>query len=66
MTIFLNGEPVEMADNATVSDLAEKLGLRPVGTAVAVNGRVVRRADWALTALAANDKVMVINAAYGG
>ena len=66
MTIFLNDEPFELDDHATVSDLAEKLELRPTGTAVAVNGRVIRRADWALTGLAANDKVMVINAAYGG
>ena len=66
MTIILNDNPVEVADNATVADLAATQQLGPSGSAVAVNGRVIRRADWATTPLAAGDKVLIIKAAYGG
>jgi len=36
------------------------------GVAVAVNGAVVRRADWTNTALAAGDVVEIVRAMQGG
>ena len=46
--------------------LADLQGLGPSGSAVAVNGRVIRRADWDATVLNGGDKVLIIKAAYGG
>jgi sulfur carrier protein len=36
------------------------------GVAVALNGAVVRRADWATTALSAGDTVEIVRAMQGG
>jgi thiamine biosynthesis protein ThiS len=36
------------------------------GVAVAVNGRVVRRAQWNTCMLADGADIIIINAAYGG
>ena len=65
MEIILNGERAEVADDATVATLAAEC--HPEGSvAVAVNGRIVRKPQWADTTLRCGDTVMIIQAAYGG
>lgn len=66
MTIIINDNPTEVEDALTVRALADLEGLGPSGSAVAVNGRVIRRADWDATVLNGGDKVLIIKAAYGG
>lgn len=68
MSITHNGEQTELPAAATVADLLV-LRLddpRPHGIAVAVNGEVVPRGDWAGWRLADGDAVEVVTAVSGG
>jgi sulfur carrier protein len=66
-TLTVNGvaEPVSAP---TVAALLAEREINPDGrgVAVALNGSVVRRADWATTALNAGDTVEIVRAMQGG
>lgn len=66
MTVVLNGEDAELASGATVLDALEAFGLPRTGVAVAVDGSVVRRGDWAATPLTDGARVEVLTAVQGG
>ena len=66
MEINVNGESCQITPNVTVSQLVEKLNIPAGGTAIAVNGKIVKKDTWDSTHLAENDNVTVIRAAYGG
>lgn len=66
-TIRCNGRDRDVPDGATVADLvAELVPGEPRGTAVAVDGEVVRRDDWARTVLLDGADVEVLRAVQGG
>ena len=65
MQITLNGEARETAA-ATVAQLLGELKFEPTSLAVAVNGSVVRRADFPNHALQTGDVVEIIRAVQGG
>lgn len=63
----INGVEAEVA----VATVAELLALRGIDSqarflAVAVNGAVVRRAEWPLAALAQGDEVEIVRPLQGG
>jgi sulfur carrier protein len=65
--ILLNGEHATCPDGETVGDLVDRL--RPggrKGVAVAVEGHVVRRADWDRTMLPDGARVELVGAVQGG
>jgi sulfur carrier protein len=66
--VHVNGEPTELAEDATVADVLERLDVeRPRrGLAVAVDAEVVPRSEWDARSLAAGDRVEVLNAIQGG
>jgi len=66
--LTVNGEPAQVPEGTTVSDLLRRAGRDPAahGVAVAVNGAVVRRALWEETLLHGGDEVEVITASQGG
>lgn len=64
MTIHVNDRPLETAAE-NLSAVAEELGLPPM-TAVAVNGRVVPRAEWPSHAVCDGDRLVIIKVACGG
>jgi sulfur carrier protein len=66
MKIMVNGEPQLVDDGTTVAVLATRVLDRPKGVAVAVNGEVVPRSEWAGTALCDDDEVEVVTARQGG
>src|SRR5436190_21466723 len=67
MRIEMNGEPHEMPDGATLADAARAAGVEDVrGVAIALDGEVALRAEWASTPLAAGSKVEVLAAIQGG
>jgi sulfur carrier protein len=68
MTVELNGEQVRLPDAATVAEAVARLGAeeRRRGIAVAVDGEVVPRSEWAGTELAEGQKVEVVGAIQGG
>lgn len=68
MKIFINGEGVELDDGAAIVNVVEHVTneREPAGVAVALNGQVVRRAEWATTSVAADDRIEVLRATAGG
>jgi sulfur carrier protein len=65
MRIQLNGENKE-TQARTIAELLSELNAPETGTAVALNGAVVRRAEHENTPLREDDDVEVIRAVQGG
>jgi sulfur carrier protein len=64
----INGK-VEPGDAATVAELLLRRGIDPATArflAVAVNGAVVRRSDWATAKLESGDDVEIVRPMQGG
>ena len=68
MIIELNGRPVELRAGATVADAVIDAGAdgERRGVAVAVDGEVIRRAEWDETRLRPDQRVEVVRAVQGG
>jgi sulfur carrier protein len=68
LTVHLNGRPDRLPEDHTIADVVRALTGRPDprGVAVALNGTVVRRADWPATGLSDGDRVEVLTATQGG
>ncbi len=66
MRLHLNGETREIPDVATVADLAARLELPAFGSAVELNGEVIRRRDQAATPLKEGDRLEVVRLVGGG
>ena len=68
MNVTVNGVREQLPAGAGLSDLLARAGHGPTarGVAVAVNGEVVRRADWPARALADGDTVELLVAVQGG
>jgi sulfur carrier protein len=66
-TIRINGEPEPLIARTVAELIAGKYDI-PAGRglAVALNGRLVRRADWAATPLEPDDAVEIVRAMQGG
>jgi sulfur carrier protein len=66
--IELNGHRAELPEGATIADAVKHAGAdgETRGVAVAVDGDVVRRADWDDTKLADRQAVEVVRAVQGG
>ena len=65
MKVNINNKPTDV--NATsLQELATELSLPEKGVAVAVNNRMVTRAEWNQTAINENDNIVVIKAVCGG
>lgn len=65
MKISVNGELTETAAG-TLAELAKEFALPGSGVAVAVNGRVVPRAEWTAFPLREDAAVVIVKAACGG
>jgi thiazole synthase len=68
MRIELNGEPCELAAEATLADAVRRSGVESEarGVAVALDGEVVPRAEWEATPLVDGRSVEVLAAIQGG
>ncbi len=68
MTVLLNGEPRELATETALDQLLREQfpTLPATGVAVALNGEVVPRGEWAETLVSAGDKIEVVHAIGGG
>lgn len=67
MNIILNNIPTPLPnDYMTIEDLVKWRGVKPMGTAVALNDRIVRKESWCITRLSDLDRVTIISAAFGG
>jgi sulfur carrier protein len=66
MRVFLNGEPRELDEGATVEAAVAITGAPERGVAVAVDGEVVPRGQWTSMQLQEDQKVEVLQAVQGG
>jgi sulfur carrier protein len=62
----INGEPREIGAGATLDAILAELRIPPKGTAVAVNERVVPKAEYATHRLSEGDRIEIIVAVAGG
>ena len=66
MNVFVNGDPEELPDGATVGALVEKFKLTPKRVAVEVNREIVPRTNYDDTPLQEGDRVEVVTFVGGG
>ena len=66
MKLTLNGEVREAPELATLAELAAWLELPAYGSAIELNGEVIRRADHATTPLREGDRLEVVRLVGGG
>jgi sulfur carrier protein len=66
--VQVNGRPAELPDGATVADAVKAVGVdgERRGVAVAVDGEVVRSAEWDQTPLEERQAVEIVRAVQGG
>jgi len=64
--LHLNGELREAPDLGTLADLARWLELPAFGSAIELNGEVIRRADHPATPLKEGDRLEVVRLVGGG
>jgi len=65
-TIRINGAPERLVARSVAELVAERSEGEGRGVAVALNGAVVRRADWSATPLKGGDVVEIVRAMQGG
>ncbi|MBQ4520741.1 MAG: sulfur carrier protein ThiS [Bacteroidaceae bacterium] len=65
MTLTINNQSVETSAH-TLSELGVELSLPESGVAIAVNNRMIPRAEWETHALSENMQIVIIKAACGG
>lgn len=65
MNIKINNQETEVKATS-LQELATEISLPEKGVAVAVNNRMVTRADWNHTAINDGDNIVVIKAVCGG
>ena len=66
MHIQLNGEPAELPDESSLSDLLATLDLENKRFAAEVNEELIPRSEHASHILHANDRVEIVQAIGGG
>lgn len=68
MTIVINGSSIDLDEMSTVVDALAAAGHvgGGFGIAIALNGEVVVRSEWARTRLSDGDRLEILVAAQGG
>ncbi len=66
MRLFINGQERQAPALSTIAELAEWLQLPVFGSAVELNGEVIRRAEHQATPLKDGDRLEVVRLVGGG
>ncbi len=66
MRLSINGRPHQLPEGSELTALVTSVAPDPRGIAVALNGRVVRVAEWPDITLREGDRVEVVTAHQGG
>lgn len=66
LRIQVNGEPRDVKDGTTLSELISNLQLKPEQIAVELNRTVVRRAEWCANELSEGDTLEIVHFVGGG
>jgi len=66
MRLQINGVEKEFADELTLADLIQQLGMKSDRVAVELNREIVSRAQWADTPLRDGDRLEIVHFVGGG
>jgi sulfur carrier protein len=66
LRIRVNGDPLDVPDELTISQLLERLGIDPRRVAVEHNLTIVKRDRYTTSAIAEGDEVEIVNFVGGG
>jgi thiamine biosynthesis protein ThiS len=66
LRIQVNGEPREIEENCSLTQLVVSLNLKHEQIAIELNHNVVRRAHWEATVLEPDDRVEIVHFVGGG
>lgn len=66
MKIKVNNKEMDFDTAITIHQLARQLELPDKGVAIAVNNKMITRAEWDTFSVQENDAVVIIKAACGG
>lgn len=66
MKILVNNKETELTQGNTLADVARQLELPAQGVAIALNNRMIPRAQWAEQIVKDGDSLVIIKAACGG
>jgi sulfur carrier protein len=66
ISLFINGQPVELPQAMTVAALLEARGLAGKRVAVERNGEIVPKSQHSSVAIAAGDRIEIVVAVGGG
>ena len=66
MKVLVNNKETELIQGNTIADLAQQMNLPQQGVAIAVQNRMVPRAEWNEKVLQEGDNLVIIKAACGG
>ena len=66
MTVFVNGEPREIAAATDVAALVEELGLPGPALLIEHNGTALTRSEWPATPLSEGDRLELLRVTAGG
>lgn len=68
MRVTVNGDPRELPESITIAEVVAATGGTPDGrgVAVAIDGAVVPRGEWAVTSVEPGQRVEVLQAVQGG
>lgn len=64
--VVINGKEQEFADATPLTEYVSSLGVNPKMIAIAYNGEVLRRDEWAEVTLSDGDSIEVVRAVGGG
>ena len=66
VSVLVNENPIEIEENATLSQLLQKVNTSVEGIAIAINDEIIVKNAWESQAIKNNDKVLIIKATQGG
>ncbi|MCH5247501.1 MAG: sulfur carrier protein ThiS [Muribaculaceae bacterium] len=66
MVIKYNDEELEVQEHTPLKEILQTKGCEEKGTAVAVNGKLIKKEDRGDVILRDGDSIIVVKAAYGG
>ena len=66
VTVLVNENPIEIEENATLSQLLQKVNTSVEGIAIAINDEIIAKNAWESQAIKNNDNVLIIKATQGG
>ncbi len=66
ISLFVNGETVELNEPVTAAELLTLLEIQPKGIAIALNAAILPRSEWGSHQIGQGDRIEIVSAAAGG